>query len=109
MSRVDKVVEAVRELVHPGGMTLPELFREVEYDMFQSSLVAFEGNRTSAARFLGYKRTGLYMKMKAFGMERFPVSRCRCHLTEQQLAAIGMASREAGERPPHEPVCTQGK
>ena len=60
--------EDVPSAVDPGAFSFQAMQREAEKRAIESALSLAGGNKSKAAKLLGFSRNTLYLKMKALGM-----------------------------------------
>ena len=60
--------EDVPAAVEPGAFSFQAMQREAEKRAIESALALAGGNKSKAAKLLGFSRNTLYLKMKALGM-----------------------------------------
>ena len=60
--------EDVPAAVEPGAFSFQAMQREAEKRAIESALTLAGGNKSKAAKLLGFSRNTLYLKMKALGM-----------------------------------------
>ena len=59
---------SLRHRPEPGAFSFQAMQREAEKRAIESALSLAGGNKSKAAKLLGFSRNTLYLKMKALGM-----------------------------------------